>query len=81
MMTPLRARERISMHPVPPDGPEDDPCDPVTLHIAASELDVYRHERLAYTEIPARRPKSKRPVSSGLKKFLAAVYYWVIARC
>ena len=69
------------MHPVPPDGPGDDPSDPVTLHVAASELEVYRHERLAYTEIPAHPPKPQRPVSCGLKKFFAAVYYWVIARC
>ncbi len=68
------------MHPVPPDRPGDDSCDPVELHIAASELEVYRHERLAYTEIPARPPKPQRPVSSGLKNFLAAVYYWVLAR-
>jgi hypothetical protein len=51
------------------------------LHRLASQLDVYRHERLAYTDIPARSPKSLRPASDRLKNFLAAVSCWVIARC
>jgi hypothetical protein len=68
------------MPPVPPDGPEEDPCDPVTLHLAVSELEVYRHERLAYTEIPARKPKPQRPLVRRAKRFIAAVYHWVIAR-
>lgn len=63
-----------------PDRPEDDLYDPVALNRAASKLDVYRHERLAYTDLPARPPKPPRLVSSGLKKFFAAVYFWVIAR-
>lgn len=68
------------MHPIPPDGPEDDSCDPVALHIAASELEVYRHERLAYTDIPARNPKLKRPLVNRLKIFFTAVYCWVLSR-
>ena len=63
-----------------PDRPEDDLYDPVAFHHAASKLDVYRHERLAYTDIPARQPKSQRPASDRMKKFFTAVYCWVIAR-
>jgi hypothetical protein len=35
-------------------------ADPLARHIAASKLDVFRHERLAYTEMPARRPAARR---------------------
>lgn len=69
------------MTPIPPDEPEDDSCDPVALPIAASELEVDRHERLAYPDIPVRKPKSRPAVSSRLKRFFDAVYYWVHSRC
>jgi hypothetical protein len=63
-----------------PAGAEDD-IDNAELHRLASPLDVYRHERLAYTDIPVRSPKSLRPASHRLKNFFAAVSCWVIARC
>lgn len=68
------------MNSAPSDGPESNPCDPVELRFAASELEVYKHERLAYTEIPARSPKPRRLFSRRLKRFFQAIYFWVIAR-
>jgi hypothetical protein len=59
----------------------EDEIDNAELHRLALQLDVYRHERLAYTDPPARQPKPKPPVSCRMKKFLAAVSCWVIARC
>jgi hypothetical protein len=63
----------------PSDGSADDSHDPVTLHIAASGLDVYQHERLAYTDMPPRRSKS-RPATDRVNTLLAAMYYWVCSR-
>ncbi len=79
-MTPLRRKQPkgIPMNPSASDEPEAEPGDPVALHIAASELEVYRHERLAFTELPARRPKSKRRSAIRMRKLLTAIYHWVI---
>ena len=66
------------MNPARPDRPEDS-YDPVALNHAASRLDVYQHERLAYTEIPPHRPQA-RSVAKHLKTLLTTIYYWVIAR-
>lgn len=68
------------MNLTPPDGAEADSCDPVALNFAASKLEVYEHERLAYTEIPARRPKPKRSIARRMKRFFQAIYFWAIAR-
>jgi len=68
------------MNPTPSGGPGDDPCDPIALNFAAARLEVYQHERLAYTEIPARNPKPKRPVSRRMQRLREAVYYWANAR-
>jgi hypothetical protein len=67
------------MNSPPSDGPADDSHDPVALHIAASGLDVYQRERLAYTEIPPRRSKS-RPATNCVNTLPAAIYYWVCSR-
>ena len=80
VITPPRAPERILMIPVPPAGRAKDPGDPVVLRQAVSELEVYRQERLAYTDCPARPPKPQRPVIRRTTAFIVAVYRWVIAR-
>lgn len=66
------------MNSARPDRPEDS-YDPAAINHAASQLDVYRHERLAYTEIPPHRPKA-RPVAKRVKTLLTTIYYWVCAR-
>lgn len=56
---------------------DDDHCCDIKLIFSAAKLDVYRHERLAYTEppqkIPAPPPVSKR---EALLKAMAA---WALA--
>ena len=67
------------MNPAPFPEPKDILCNPIELNFAASELEVYKHERLAYTEIPARSSESRQPVSTRLKQWLKAIHCWVIA--
>jgi hypothetical protein len=64
----------------PPSGPvkddEDHHCDTV-LNLSVAKLDVYRHERLGYTEIPAKSSapgKSKRTAA-----VLKGMYHWVLS--
>ncbi len=68
------------MIPVPPAGRAKDPGDPVALRQALSELEVYRHERLAYTECPARPPKPQCLVIRRTTAWIVAAYRWVSAR-
>jgi len=57
----------------PSPGPKEDSCNPIELILAASELEVYRHERLAYTEVPVHGTKPPRPFSTRMKNFLSAI--------
>ena len=68
------------MKPSPVEGPKDVPCDPIRLNIAVSKLEVYRHERLAYTDLPARKPEPNHPAANRFKRFLVAIGRWVLAR-
>jgi hypothetical protein len=64
----------------PPSGPpnDDDHCCDTTLRLSAAKLDVYRHERLAYTEISA--GNSARPVTKRISAMLEALRRWVRSR-
>jgi hypothetical protein len=63
------------MHSEPPH--DDDHCCNTDLIFSAAKLDVYRHERLAYTEFPStivnRRAASKRAA------MLKAMATWALA--
>ena len=69
------------MNPAPFPEPKDILCNPIDLNFAASELEVYKHERLAYTEIPAHQPESHPSASNCLERWLATIHYWVITHC
>jgi hypothetical protein len=51
----------------------------VDLHVAAQSLDVYRHERLAYTEIPARR-SVPRPLARRISARLKTLRQWILSQ-
>lgn len=59
----------------PNDG--DHGCDR-HLIFSAAKLDVYRHERLAYTEPPRKNPASQ-PNSKGRAAMLKAMAAWALA--
>jgi hypothetical protein len=56
----------------------DDDCCDSHLNFSAAKLDVYRHERLAYTEPPRKRsvPRQKSRRAADLLKAMAA---WALA--
>jgi len=57
---------------------DDDHCCDTRLIFSAAKLDVYRHERLAYTE-PPRKNLAARPKSKGVAKLLQAMAAWALA--
>ena len=59
-----------------PDRPEDDLYDPVALNHAVSKLDVYRHERLAYTELPGLCAKVKSRRTGRLRAICRRMRAW-----
>jgi hypothetical protein len=62
------------------DADDDDhQCRAVKLHAAAESLDVYRHERLAYTEIPARRSVSH-PLARRISARLKTLRQWILSQ-
>lgn len=64
-----------SSQPGPPE--DDDHQYDATLNVSASKLEVYRYERLAYTEPPVRACASRsfcKRVSAALK----SVYHWLL---
>jgi hypothetical protein len=63
------------MNPAQPGPTDDDHCYDTALNLSAAKLDVYKHERLAYTEIPMKRTKPPKR-----KAFLKAMYHWVMSR-
>ena len=62
-------------------GPPDDGDDgyDAVLNSSAAKLDVYRHERLAYTETPVKRSSPGRNTTRK-SALLKAMYYWVCSR-
>jgi hypothetical protein len=52
-------------------------CD-TRLNFSAAKLDVYRHERLAYTEPPQKIPQP-RPFSKRAAALLRAMSAWAVA--
>jgi hypothetical protein len=52
-------------------GDAYDHCYDPVLHSAASRLDVYRHERLAFTEPPRKSSESRRVFKHAFKKLKA----------
>lgn len=67
------------MNPAQPGPTDDDHCYDTALNLSAAKLDVYKHERLAYTEIPIRRVKRLK-FSERKAAFLKAMYHWVHSR-
>jgi len=65
------------MNPTHSEEREDDSCNPVALQFAASKLEVYQHERLAYTDIPARNRKLAQPAKHLARKLLGSVSHWI----
>ena len=65
------------MHLEPQQPNDDDHCCNTDLIFAAAKLDVYRHERLAYTEPPKRVP-DRRTVSRN-EALLNAMAAWALA--
>ena len=57
---------------------DDDHCCDTQLIFSAAKLEVYRHERLAYTEPPRKNPRS-RPQGRGRAAMLKAMAAWVLA--
>jgi len=57
---------------------DDDHCCDSHLNFSAAKLDVYRHERLAYTEPPQKR-SAPRPVSKRKAALLKAMAAWALA--
>jgi hypothetical protein len=55
---------------------DDDQCCNISLNFSAAKLDVYQHERLAYTE-PARRRSASKSIFKR-KSVLRAMAYWAL---
>ncbi len=66
------------MHPTPGQPNDDDHCCDTKLIFSAAKLDVYRHERLAYTEPPLEIAKPQ-PVSRRSTALLNAMAAWALA--
>ena len=67
------------MNPAQPGPTDDDHCYDTALNLSAAKLDVYKHEWLAYTEIPVKRRKRLAP-SDRKAALLKAMYHWVSSR-
>lgn len=66
------------MKPAQP-GDDDDHCCDTALNLSAAKLDVYRYERLAYTE-PPRKSSVSRPIFKRVFAALRAMCKWVLSR-
>jgi len=53
-------------------------CCDTNLNLAAAKLDVYRHERLAYTE-PPQKQSAPRPIAKRASAVLSAMCHWALA--
>jgi hypothetical protein len=53
-------------------------CGDTRLNFSAAKLDVYRHERLAYTE-PPQKISQPRPVPKRAAALLKAMSAWALA--
>jgi len=62
--------------PGPADG--DHHCCDTHLHLSVARLDVYRHERLAYTEPPQKFSRPRTAVSKRAA-VLKAMATWALA--
>ena len=49
------------------------------LNLSAARLDVFRHERLDYTEVPVKNAAS-RPASARTSEALKAMFHWILSR-
>jgi hypothetical protein len=59
--------------------PEDPEGDDLQCSLAATKLDVHRHERLAFTESP--KSSASRPAfSQRFAALLKAMYCWIHSR-
>jgi hypothetical protein len=67
------------MNSAPPGPTDDDHCYDTTLNLSAANLDVYKHERLAYTEIPTNKSAAERRATRKAA-LLKAMYHWVFSR-
>jgi hypothetical protein len=56
-----------------------DHCCDSHLNYSAAKLDVYRHERLAYTEPPQKIAPPRRSVSERASALLKAMSGWALA--
>lgn len=63
------------MHSEPPN--DDDHCCDSHLIFRAAKLDVYRHERLGYTEPPRRNSKPQRELNRAV--ILKEMAMWALA--
>jgi len=68
------------MNPDEPGPSNDDGpgCNNI-LNANAGKLEVYRRERLAYTDVPQKNSVSRRR-AAGKAAYLKAIYYWVLWR-
>jgi hypothetical protein len=66
------------MNSAPPGPINEDDCCNTNLNSSAARLDVYRHERLAYTEVPTKPSVPKK--SKRMAAVLKAMHYWVLSR-
>jgi len=62
-----------------PTNDDEDHCCNTVLNLSAAKLNVYKHERLAYTEIPVKNSTST-PVSKRTAALLKAMRHWVLSR-
>ena len=58
---------------------DDDHCCDTTLNLSAAKLDVYKYERLAYTESPMKNSAS-RPLPRRMPALLKAICNWFRVR-
>ncbi len=62
----------------PADGGDEDAHSSSPLNLMISKLDVYKHERLGYTDMPIAKPNPRRR-NKRVVSFLHATYRWALA--
>ena len=67
------------MNSAPPGPTNDDHCCDTHLNLSVASPDVYKHERLAYTEI-SKRSSEPEPRATRKTTLLKAMYHWVLSR-
>jgi|GEM_PF-3240984 len=65
------------MHLDPKQPNDEDHCCNPELRFSAAKLDVYQHERLAYTEMPSKSAPSR--AASKRAAMLRAMALWALA--